>query len=143
MLCLQGYHCFIICVLCHCSVLGFDCLFFSLLRHYTISSRFALFHYLFVTTPCYLFKVSIVLVRYLLITSLLCSRLRLSRLPLVTSLWFLLKVSIGAFIICLLCHCCVLYFDCLFLCFVTCTSLCFLLTVSIVSLSVCYVSALF
>src|SRR6218665_4201157 len=56
----------------------------------------------------------------------------LLRLPFVTSLWFLLEVSIGSLIICLLCHCCVLDFDCLFLCFVT--SLCFLLMVSIVSL---------
>src|SRR6218665_3784862 len=52
----------------------------------------------------------------------------MSRLPFVTSQWFLLKVSIGSFIICLLCYCCVLDFDCLFLCFVT--SLCFLLMVS-------------
>ena len=65
---LQGFHCFIICLLRHCSVLGFDCfifcllchypissscriflLFHCILRHYTISSRFPLFHYLFVT----------------------------------------------------------------------------------------------
>src|SRR6218665_1978595 len=60
------FHCFIICLLRHCCVLGLDCLFFcllrdyafsswyplshyQLLRHYAISSRFPLFHYLFVT----------------------------------------------------------------------------------------------
>src|SRR6218665_1060663 len=110
---------------------------------------FALFHYLFVT-------------------SLLCSRLPLS-LPLFC------YVSLRSFqgfrcFTCLLRRCCVLGFDCLFLCFVTSvydlfkvsafssvcyvssrirlslllfvTSLCFLLMVSIVSLSVCYVSLL-
>jgi len=56
----QGFHWFIrpICLLRDCSFLGFDCLFLCLLRHYTVSSSFQLFHYLFVT-------------------SLLCSMLRL------------------------------------------------------------------
>jgi len=53
---LQGFHCFIICLLRHCSVVCFDCLFLCLLRHYTISSMFPLFHYLFVTSPYYLLK---------------------------------------------------------------------------------------
>jgi len=52
MLSTQGFHCFIICLLRHCSVLGVDCLFLCLLRHYAFSSRFPLFHYLFVTTIC-------------------------------------------------------------------------------------------
>src|SRR6218665_297377 len=110
-----------VCYIAMLSPRGFLCFIICLLRHQTISSRLALFW-------------------FLLITSLLCSRLRLSPLPFVTLPWFLLKASIGSFIICLLCHCCVLDFDCLFLCFVT--SLCFLLMVSIVSLSVCYVTKL-
>src|SRR6218665_2497673 len=48
---LQGFHCFSnpICLLRHCSVLGFDCLVFCLLRHHAFSSRFLLVHYPFVT----------------------------------------------------------------------------------------------
>src|SRR6218665_3033774 len=34
---LQGFYCFIIFLLRHCSVLGFDCLLRCLFRHYTIS----------------------------------------------------------------------------------------------------------
>src|SRR6218665_200608 len=49
MLLLQGFHCFIICLLRHCSVLGFNCSIFCLLRHHTISSRFSLLNYLFIT----------------------------------------------------------------------------------------------
>jgi len=62
------FHCFIICLLRHCSVFGFDCSIFCLLRNYrpTISSRFSLFRNLFVT-------------------SLLCSRLQLSHLLFVAS----------------------------------------------------------
>src|SRR6218665_1840988 len=112
-----------------------------LLRRCTIFSRFPLFHYLFVT-------------------SVLCSRLRLSLLLFVTSLCFLLIVPLfhylfvtvcyvsllslqgfHCFIICLLRHFCILGFDCLFLCFVT--WLYYLCKVSIVSLSVCYVTTLF
>src|SRR6218665_704732 len=63
---LQGFHCFIICLLSHCSFFGFDCSIFCLLRNYTISSRFSLF-------------------RNLSVTSLLCSRLRLSPLLFVAS----------------------------------------------------------
>src|SRR6218665_3618677 len=48
MLSLQGFHCFIIGLLRHCSVLGVDCLFLCVLRHYTISSIFLLLHYPFV-----------------------------------------------------------------------------------------------
>src|SRR6218665_373633 len=59
---LRCFHRFIMCLLSHCSVSGFDCLVLCLLRHYVISLKSALFHYLFVA-------------------SLLCSRLRLS-LPL-------------------------------------------------------------
>src|SRR6218665_890125 len=74
-----------------------SCFTICLLRRHTIASKFPLFE-------------------YLLIASLLCSMFRLSRLLFVTSPWFLLKVSIGSFIICLLCHSCALDFDCLFLC---------------------------
>src|SRR6218665_785273 len=35
---LQDFHCFIVCLLRHCSVLGFDCLLPCFFRHYTISS---------------------------------------------------------------------------------------------------------
>ena len=69
---LQGFHCFIVDLLRDCFVLGFDCLFLCFLRHYTISSMSPLFHYLFVTSPYYLFKVSYVSlpVCYVTITSL-------------------------------------------------------------------------
>src|SRR6218665_1154115 len=48
---LRGFHCFAIniCLLRHCSVLGFSCL-FCVLRHYTVSSRRQLLHCLFVTS---------------------------------------------------------------------------------------------
>ena len=67
---LKGFHCFIICLLRHCSVLGFDCLFFCLLHTYILSSRFSLFHYLFVTSLYYLFNVSIVLLSVYYATAL-------------------------------------------------------------------------
>src|SRR6218665_174417 len=41
---LQGFHCFITCLLRHCPVLGFDCFIFCLLCHYPISSRFPVLH---------------------------------------------------------------------------------------------------
>src|SRR6218665_3397032 len=47
---LQDFHCFIFCLLRHCSVLGFDCLVFCLLRHHAFSSRFLLMHYVYVTS---------------------------------------------------------------------------------------------
>src|SRR6218665_692048 len=72
---LQGFHCFIICLLRHCSVLCFDCLFLCFLRHYTIFSRLPLFYYLF-------------------ITSLLCSMLRQSLPLFLTSQHYLFKASI-------------------------------------------------
>src|SRR6218665_1977455 len=95
--------CFIIGLLRHCSVLGFGSLFLCLLRHSIISSRFHCFvicfllqcsslrlsHPLFVTRH-FLFTLFLrhytifsrfPLFYYLLITSLLCSRLRPS-LPL-------------------------------------------------------------
>src|SRR6218665_1294249 len=72
---LQGFYCFLSVFLRHCSVRGFDCLVFCLLRHHAFSLRFLLVHYLFVT-------------------SVLCSRLRLSFLLFVTSLCFLLIVSL-------------------------------------------------
>jgi len=86
---LQGFYCFIICLLRQCSVLAFYYPFLGLLRvtfysgyfyvinHYTIVLRIPLFY-------------------YLLITSLICSRLRLSLLLFVTSVYYLFKVSIGS-----------------------------------------------
>src|SRR6218665_823310 len=51
MLSLQSVHCFIICLLRHCSVLVFSCFLLGLclLCHYTISSWIPLFYYLLVT----------------------------------------------------------------------------------------------
>src|SRR6218665_2947901 len=72
MLSLQGFHCFIICLLRHCSVLGVS---FCVLRHNAISSGFPLSYHLFVT-------------------SLFCSRLQLSPLMFVMSLYYLFKDSI-------------------------------------------------
>src|SRR6218665_969755 len=79
----QGFHWFINRLLRHCSVLCFDCLFLCFLRHYrpAISSRFSLFHYLFVT-------------------SLLCSRLQLSLPLFLTSLYYLFEVSIVSLSVC-------------------------------------------
>ena|SRR6218665_1231437 len=100
MLSLQCFHCFIIC----------------LLRHHTISPRFPLFHYLFVTsllrsmfrstvsssvsyvTILYLFNVSVVSLSVCYVTILSLQ-------------------GFHCFIICFLRHCSVLCFDCLFLCF--------------------------
>src|SRR6218665_951406 len=65
---LQCFHSSVICLFRNCSVQGFDCLFLCFLRHYTISSRFPWFHYLF----------------------LLCSMLRLS-LPLFITLSYLIN----------------------------------------------------
>src|SRR6218665_1535084 len=106
-----------VCYVAMPSTHGFHWFIICLLRHHAISSRLTLFHYLF-------------------LTSLLYPRLRLSLPLLFTSPCFLLKVFIGL----LLRHCCVLGFDCLFLCFVT--SVYYLFKVSIVSLSVCYVADL-
>src|SRR6218665_2585596 len=80
---LSSFHCFIICLLRHCSVVGFSCSIFCLLRHYTISSRFLLFHYLFVT-------------------SLLCSRLQVS--PPFCYVTILFLQGFHCLIICLLRH---------------------------------------
>src|SRR6218665_2672695 len=98
MLCLQGFHCFIIGLLRHCSVLIFVCLFLCFLRHYTISSMFLLFHYLFVTSPYHLIKISIA--SSFFVTSLLCSMLRLSLPLFLTSLFYLFKVSIVSLSVC-------------------------------------------
>src|SRR6218665_104832 len=83
---LQGFHCFSIC-LRHCSVVGFDCLDFRLLRHHGFASRFLLVHS---SSVCY--------VKAVFWTSIVSSSV-------------------------LLCH-----------------SICFLLMISIISLSVCYVT---
>ena len=52
------FHCSVICLLRHCTVLGFSCLLFYLLRHYYIF-KFPLFHYLFVASLTALFAASI------------------------------------------------------------------------------------
>ena len=67
----------------HCSVRGFDCIVLStcLLRHYEVSSRCPLFHYLFVS-------------------SLLCSGLPRSPLLCVTSLSYFFKASIVSLTVC-------------------------------------------
>src|SRR6218665_813674 len=110
MLFLQGFHCFVICLLRHCFVHGFDCFIFCLSHHYTISVWIALFHLLCVTSLYYPFKVSFVALS--VFTSLLPSRLRLFDLLFVTctSLFYLFKVFI-VFVICLLRHCSVLCFS--------------------------------
>src|SRR6218665_246696 len=95
---LQGFCCFSSVFLRHCSVRGFDCLVFCLLRHHAFSLRFLLVHYLFVT-------------------SLLYSGLRLS-LPLFcyVSVGLLPFQGFRCFIIWLLRQCSVQGFDCLFFC---------------------------
>src|SRR6218665_2432925 len=72
---LQCFHCFIIRLLRHRFVLDFDCYFICFIRHLTISSKYPIFHYLFVT-------------------SLICSSLRLSLSLFVTSL-FIQAISIA------------------------------------------------
>ena len=106
---LQCFHCFIICLLRHCTVRGFDCLVFCLLHHHAFSSRFLIIHYLFgyviavfwvstVSSSVLLrrcaFLSRLPLFHYLFVTSVLYPRLRLSLLLFVTSLCFLLVVSI-------------------------------------------------
>src|SRR6218665_2918081 len=77
---LQGFHCFIICLLCHhCSVLGFNCSILCLLHLYAISRRFPLFLFF-----------------GLMVASLLCYRLQLSRLQFVASLYYLFKLCIAS-----------------------------------------------
>src|SRR6218665_2225214 len=73
------------------------------LYNYYISSMFPLLHYLFVTSPCYLFEVTIgsLSVCYVTIQSILSLQ------------------GFHCFIICLLRYCSVLCFDCLFLCFIS------------------------
>src|SRR6218665_3912958 len=78
---LQCFHCFIICLLRHCTVRGFDCLVLCLLRHHAFSSRFLIIHYLFVT-------------------SLLCSGFRLSLPLFLTSLYYLCNVSVVSLSVC-------------------------------------------
>src|SRR6218665_3428631 len=110
MLPLPGFHCFIICLLLHCSVLGFDCSICCLLRHYTINSSFPLFCYFMLRhcsglgSRCLLFCLlrhctffKVLLFHYLFVTTLLCSRLQLSPILFVTSLYYFFKVSIALF----------------------------------------------
>src|SRR6218665_332138 len=110
MLCLQGYHYFIIGLLRHCSVQGIDCLFLCCwLRHYTV--EYSLYYYLFKVcivslSVCYVsaqFEASTVSssVCYVAMLSphgFLCFIMCLLRHHIissryVTSPWFLLKVS--------------------------------------------------
>jgi len=110
-------------LLCHCSVLGFNSPIFCLLRHYTISSRFPLFHYLF-------------------LTALVCCRLQLSPLLQLFHCRPTIFQGFHYFIICLLRHKTISsrfpLFHYLFV-----TSLYYFLTVSIVLLPFCYIIALF
>src|SRR6218665_3600291 len=89
---------FIICLLRQCSVLCFDCLCLCFLRHYTISSMFPLFHYLIVTSPYYLLKVSIVLLSVCYVTALFL--LRLSMPLFLTSLYYFFNVSLVSLSVC-------------------------------------------
>src|SRR6218665_308916 len=73
---IHGFQCF----LRHCSVLGLDCSIFRLLRHHSTSSRFPMLHYLFDT-------------------SLLCSRLQLSPLLFVASL-YIFKIPLFHYSVC-------------------------------------------
>ena len=80
-------------------IVGPSLLFHCLLRHYTISLRVPLFYYLFVTQLYYFFKVFIVPnFLNLFVTSLLCSRLQLSPLLFIASLY--LQVSIVSLSVC-------------------------------------------
>src|SRR6218665_4207800 len=111
MLCLQGFHCFIIGLLRHCSVLVFDCFFLCFLRHYTISSRFPLVHSVNLR-HCSVLGFDCLFLCFLrhytissrfpwfIICLLLCSRLRLSLPLLLTSPYYLFKVSIVSLSVC-------------------------------------------
>src|SRR6218665_3390228 len=83
------------------SLQGFYCFFFCFLRHYTISSRIPLFHYLFVTSPYYLFKVSIVSLSVCYVTALLYASTVSSSASYVT---ILSLQCFHCFIICFLRH---------------------------------------
>src|SRR6218665_1361947 len=85
---------------------------------------------------CSVFKV-IILFHYRFVTSLLCSRPRLSLPLFVTSLYYLFKVCIVLLSVCYVVSSRFRLYLHLFV-----TSLCFLLMVSFVSLSVCYVTIL-
>src|SRR6218665_4030405 len=106
MLSLRGYHWFIICLLRYYTV-------------YTISSRFPLFHYLFVTL-------------------LLCSMLRLSMPLFLTSLYYVFNVSIVLLSVC--------YVTALFYASTVYASvsdvLYYFFNLFLVSLSACYVTIL-
>src|SRR6218665_2856066 len=124
----QGFHCFMICVLGHCSILGFArpflCIF--LFRYQTISSRFPfciicllrrcsslrlflpLFltrHYLFIqaisTSLSYLFKISIVLLFAYYVSALFKASIVFSSVCYIT---ILSLQDFHCFINCLLCH---------------------------------------
>jgi len=161
MLCLQGFHCFIICLFRHCSILCFDCIFLRFLRHYTLSSRFPLFHYVLVTSlfVCSLrLSLPLFVMRYHLFRLFLRHFTIFSRFPLfyyllITSLLFL---GLDWLFLCLLGHNAIFsrfpWFHYVFVTSLLCsrlrlsiplfiTSPCFLLKVSIVSLSVCYVTS--
>jgi len=132
---LQGFHLFNIYLLGlrHWSVLRFDCSIFCLLRHYklTISSRFPLFHYICLLHHCsvlgfgsllfcllrhYTISSSSPLFPYLFAKSLLCSRLRLVHLLVVTSLYYYINKGLHCFVICLFRHWSVLGLSCLLFC---------------------------
>jgi len=93
----------------------------EIIRHYTISSRFPWFHYRFVT-------------------SLLCSRLRLSLPLFLTSLYYLIKVYILSLSVC---YVTALFYASTVSSFVSYVTILFLQGLSrIVSFSVCYITIL-
>src|SRR6218665_143745 len=94
---LQGFHCFIICLLRQCSVLAFDCPFLCLLR-VTICSGY------FYVIILGLFNVSIVLLYVYYVTALF------KVLTVTFSVCYVTRLSLQdfhCFVICLLRHCCV------------------------------------
>src|SRR6218665_3760851 len=97
---LQGFHCFRICLLRHCSVLSFDCVVFCLLRHHAFSSRDRPISSLSV---CY-------------VTAGFWASTFSSSVLLRQCIGLLSLQGFRCFIICLLRHYSVLGFDCLFLC---------------------------
>src|SRR6218665_1610100 len=118
---LKGFQCFITCLSRHCSVLGFSCLLFCLLRIYDTILSHNSFRYLII---CFLRHCSVLglscllfcllrhnaifsgfpLFYYLFVTSLLCSPLQLCPLMFVMSSILSLH-GFHCFITCLLRHC--------------------------------------
>src|SRR6218665_2524523 len=90
MMSLQGIHCFIICFLRHCSVLGFDYLFLCLLCPYTIQG----FQCFIICLLCHCTVLSFDCLFLCFVTSL-CSLLIVSivSLSVVTSVYFMVSIA--------------------------------------------------